>query len=70
MAAMLWPHIQQQLRLDSGGSFFGNASHDLKTNWAAFCKNMTELVQSESEAKEVINGSIETYISLNKWFNQ
>ncbi len=68
--AMMWPHIQQKLQLDRGGSFFGTASHDLKTHWAIFCKNMTEQVQSESEAQEVITGAIATFVSLDEWFKQ
>ncbi len=68
--AMLWPRIQRQLRLDCGGSFFGSASNDLKTRWAAFCKDMTEQVRSEAEAQEVIAGAIATFVSLDEWFKQ
>lgn len=68
--AMIWPHIQQLLRLDSGGSFFGTASQELQSHWAAFCQDMTEQARSESEVQEVIAGAIATYVSLDEWFKQ
>jgi heme oxygenase len=68
--AMMWPHIQQQLRLDCGGSFFGTASPGLQTHWADFCKGMNEQVLSGSEVQEVIDGAIATFVTLDEWFKQ
>lgn len=68
--AMMWPRIQQQLRLDSGGFFFSTGLQDLQAHWAAFCQNMTEQVHSGSEVQEVIDGAVATYVSLDEWFKQ
>lgn len=68
--AMMWPKIQQQLRLECGGAFFYTDPHDLHTHWAAFCKDMSKEVLSKDETQEVIDGAIATFVLLDEWFKQ
>lgn len=67
--AMLWPRIHRKLGIEKGHTFFSGASDDLKVRWGKFCQKMTDLVTSEAEKEAVIQGSVETFISLNKWFD-
>lgn len=67
--AMLWPGLEKNLSLSKGGSFFFSGSKDLKEHWKQFCESMVSQVKDENDKNQLINGSIATFISLNKWFN-
>lgn len=64
----LWPRIQKTLSLpEKMGTFFSSGKEDVRSKWKAFCDQMCEKVSSELQEKELIEGSIETFTTLNEW---